>query len=151
MKTVYLLGLKFKLAGTCVVCRQSEARYKCPACSSGYCSVKCYKEHKLSCTAPSEIVDKDSKSLNQSNATEQTQFDRIVEDPKIQGFLQSPSLKIHLSIIHQLLTNQSVTKETSAEGRRSIALKKLRELRAGGREENEQVEEFVQYVLRKLD
>lgn len=41
--------------------------------------------------------------------------------------------------------------EHSTEGRRAVALKKLRELRIGGREENELVEEFVGRVLYLLD
>lgn len=142
----------FKLA--CVICNNPGASYKCPVCLSSYCSVKCYKEHKLQCVGKSSTTSSDltvaCTSSNNSSSNE-NQFLKVWEDPKIQKFLQSSSLKFHLNTIYRLLTDQSVTREVTAEGRRTIALKKLRELRSGGREQNEQVEEFVQYFLNKLD
>ncbi|KAJ1804648.1 hypothetical protein LPJ75_005531 [Coemansia sp. RSA 2598] len=38
----------------CTVCNEAEAKYKCPRCGSGYCSVACYKVHKTEPCAPLE-------------------------------------------------------------------------------------------------
>lgn len=31
----------------CLVCRESEAKYKCPACGMQTCSLPCVKRHKM--------------------------------------------------------------------------------------------------------
>ncbi|KAJ2157312.1 hypothetical protein GGF46_004589 [Coemansia sp. RSA 552] len=37
----------------CTVCSDSAAKYKCPKCEAGYCSVKCFRVHKTEpCQAP---------------------------------------------------------------------------------------------------
>ncbi|KAJ2634613.1 Zinc finger HIT domain-containing protein 3 [Coemansia sp. RSA 1286] len=37
----------------CTVCNEADAKYKCPKCNAGYCSVACYKVHKTEpCVAP---------------------------------------------------------------------------------------------------
>ncbi|KAK8795275.1 hypothetical protein WA588_004123, partial [Blastocystis sp. NMH] len=43
------------------VCSQEKAKYKCPACNVGYCSVGCYKKHKESCSASETPVAKTDK------------------------------------------------------------------------------------------
>ncbi|XP_067936276.1 zinc finger HIT domain-containing protein 3-like isoform X2 [Watersipora subatra] len=41
----------------CQVCSKVEKKYKCPKCNIYYCSLGCYKEHKVtSCEAKSERV-----------------------------------------------------------------------------------------------
>jgi hypothetical protein len=35
---------------SCVVCEKTDSAYRCPRCSSPYCSVKCYSGHGLDCT-----------------------------------------------------------------------------------------------------
>ncbi|KAJ2860765.1 Zinc finger HIT domain-containing protein 3 [Coemansia aciculifera] len=37
---------------TCTVCSEAVSKYKCPTCRAGYCSVKCFKLHKLEPCAP---------------------------------------------------------------------------------------------------
>ncbi|KER21566.1 HIT zinc finger [Opisthorchis viverrini] len=37
---------------SCTVCTLASAKYKCPICLSGYCSVPCYKEHKSGVCVP---------------------------------------------------------------------------------------------------
>ncbi|KAJ2413819.1 Zinc finger HIT domain-containing protein 3 [Coemansia sp. IMI 209128] len=37
---------------TCTVCCEAVSKYKCPTCRAGYCSVKCFKLHKLEPCAP---------------------------------------------------------------------------------------------------
>ena len=31
----------------CIVCKTENSIYKCPKCQEHYCSIKCYKEHKI--------------------------------------------------------------------------------------------------------
>ena len=41
----------------CSVCRRDQRKYKCPACSAGYCSLPCYKSHKEICQSPEKVVE----------------------------------------------------------------------------------------------
>ncbi|KAK9378360.1 uncharacterized protein V2V93DRAFT_376020 [Kockiozyma suomiensis] len=61
--------------------------------------------------------------------------------------LKSKTLQHHLLTIQQFLVDPKLANEHTVEGRRVVALKKLRELRAGGVENNIEVEEFVLHVL----
>ncbi|KIJ60063.1 hypothetical protein HYDPIDRAFT_177608 [Hydnomerulius pinastri MD-312] len=44
----------------CQVCRKDESKYSCSSCRANYCSVACYKEHKVS--PPTDAVE-DPKPL----------------------------------------------------------------------------------------
>ena len=120
--------------------------------SNSSCTLECYKSHKPSCQ-PSDTNDQSQHVPKQAQSVidDGSPFDRILEDPQIQYYLKFPSLKHHLSAIISILTDQQVSGEYTAEGRQYVALKKLRELRKGGREENELVEEFVLRVLELLE
>lgn len=96
---------------------------------------------------PPATTDTPSATPDNSNA----KFETLLADPQIQYFLKQESLRIHLKSIFDILENSRLSNEHSAEGRRAVALKKLRELRVGGREANELVEEFVLRVLELLD
>ena len=37
------------MAGKCNVCRIGQTKYRCPACSTPYCSVACNTSHRASC------------------------------------------------------------------------------------------------------
>ncbi|KAJ2494347.1 Zinc finger HIT domain-containing protein 3 [Coemansia sp. RSA 2052] len=39
----------------CTVCSETISKYKCPTCRAGYCSVKCFKLHKLEPCAPPPV------------------------------------------------------------------------------------------------
>ncbi|WVW84496.1 hypothetical protein I302_106530 [Kwoniella bestiolae CBS 10118] len=48
----------------CQICKDQISKYKCPACPIRYCSVKCYKEHKLIHEDPSksQIIPQDTSA-----------------------------------------------------------------------------------------
>ncbi|KAJ2374468.1 hypothetical protein IW150_003086 [Coemansia sp. RSA 2607] len=46
----------------CTVCNESAAKYKCPKCRIGYCSVKCFKIHK---TEPCMAADSENITTTQ--------------------------------------------------------------------------------------
>lgn len=122
-----------------MVCRcGADSKYKCPACGAPYCSVACYKEHKQNCTPVEKNQAVEGEKINKNVP--------LAEDPEIERMLRYSSLRQHLKLVASILTDSSVSREQTAEGRQLVALKKLRELRKGGREENELVEEFCAYV-----
>ncbi|KAJ1835093.1 hypothetical protein LPJ63_001398 [Coemansia sp. RSA 2711] len=52
----------------CAVCTDSLAKYKCPTCKIGYCSLKCWKQHKLEPCAPPETASQQPPSANPSSS-----------------------------------------------------------------------------------
>lgn len=138
-----------------MVCKcGQEAKYKCPACREPYCSVACFKLHKTQCvpaenakgklaaaaavTAAGPPADSPEQPLRQTPA--------LLDNTEVSRMLKYAGLRHHLKLIANILNDPSVSREQTAEGRQLVALKKLRELRKGGREENELVEEFCVYV-----
>lgn len=78
-------------------------------------------------------------------------FERLLLDEGIRYYLKQESLRVHLRTIFEILNEPTISGQQSSEARRRVALKKLRELRMGGREENIFVEEFVNRVLELLN
>lgn len=74
-------------------------------------------------------------------------WERIARDPIIQQMLSAPSLQLHLHVVTQILVNASLSNATNSLDRKQVAKLKLCDLRAGGIEQNAQVEEFAQRVL----
>lgn len=142
----------------CVICgKASEAtKYRCPKCGSKYCSVVCYKEHKLSCLA---IENKNSESTQplletispEVEANQFSKFERILQDETVQGLLRCEGIEQHLRLIIKILEDPVTSGEHSQEGRRLVALKKIRELRKGGREANAAIEDLATKVIELLN
>jgi HIT zinc finger. len=61
-----------KSSSGCGVCGESNlAKYKCPKCRLPYCSVKCCKDHKVTCPAVqtnADTVNKTSVRINRNNS-----------------------------------------------------------------------------------
>ena len=74
-------------------------------------------------------------------------FEKIANDPIIRSLLKYKSLQTHLQILLKLLLDSLLTREPIFENRKEIVNMRLCDLRIGGPEENELVEEFVQRVL----
>lgn len=87
------------------------------------------------------------KPLVSNEDNEFSPFDKILQDETIQDYLKYPSLRMHLTTVAKLLRDPKFANEMTIEGRKDIALKKIRGLRVGGREENELVEEFINRFL----
>ncbi|KAJ1646800.1 hypothetical protein LPJ64_001740 [Coemansia asiatica] len=57
----------------CTVCNEAGAKYKCPKCSAGYCSVACYKVHKTEpCVSPEKNYSDGQQPRTQQHATSDT-------------------------------------------------------------------------------
>ncbi|GEQ71466.1 hypothetical protein JCM33374_g5150 [Metschnikowia sp. JCM 33374] len=154
--------------GICTICSINPAKYKCPKCAVPYCSLPCFKSEKHThdeAKDPHQL----STPLNESKilptpeiatisetatatALKETEtppslFERIANDSVIRSLLSYKSLQVHLSILLKLLSDSSLTREPIFENRKEIVNMRLCDLRIGGAEENELVEEFVQRVL----
>lgn len=131
-----------------------RARYKCPRCGVEYCSVGCFRSHKDVCAGPQEIGA--AGGASEARGTGETDADEIdlaspwataLQDGALRQMLKQRSLREHLGVVARILEDSSVSGEATADGRWAVALKKLREMRKGGREQNELVEDFVQRVV----
>lgn len=137
-----------------IVCWNFYARYWLILISS--CSLKCNKTHKAEshCTGTkpsSNLVQPPAAVSEPPASSSSSRFEKLLQDPQIQYYLSHESLKVHLRAVYEILNNPQLSGEQTSDGRRSVALKKLRELRVGGIESNELVEEFVCRVLDLLD
>ena len=133
----------------CEICGATESKYKCPKCSIHYCSLPCFKNEqhvhdneeptpKPAPQAEAPAADEEPKSL----------FDKIIEDDVVQLFLKYDALQFHLTTICQILNNTNgILEKDVGNNQATIANLKLQDLRSGGINENELVEEFVQRVL----
>lgn len=128
--------------------------------------MKCYKSENHVHEAPKQLeseIAEQPKSAAHSLPTQSTPssslesktegnphvdiFQNLLKDSLLQQMLKSKTLQHHLLTIQQFLVDPKLANEHTVEGRRVVALKKLRELRAGGVENNIEVEEFVLHVL----
>lgn len=146
----------------CGICNQQESKYKCPKCSIVYCSISCYKspihshenipiESPASKTKTKTLESKISIPESNDNDKDDKYF-KLLKDEKIQYLLNQSSLQIHLLTIIKILNDSSFTlKNLTIEQKLDIANLKLNDLRNGGIEENELIEEFIQRVLLLLN
>lgn len=142
----------------CVVCGNSNeaTKYKCPRCGSKYCSVSCYKEHKVACSSLESknndpIQPRLSSQVIEVEAAQHSKFERVYRDEIIQSLLRSEGVEKHLRLIMRILEDSKLSGEQSQEGRKIVALKKIRELRKGGREANAAIEDLAVRVIQLLN
>ncbi|KAK8794213.1 hypothetical protein JH06_1398 [Blastocystis sp. subtype 4] len=100
----------------CSICQQEKAKYKCPKCSSGYCSVQCYKSHKEMCGGESsngvDLIVKTADENSELDSEEESRDDitgsliprenleQIRESESIRELLNEPYIqKAILSVI----------------------------------------------------
>ncbi|VVT46683.1 uncharacterized protein SAPINGB_P001335 [Magnusiomyces paraingens] len=112
---------------------------------------------------PPPLSAPESTSLQQQEQQEQQQklvedglpiderFEAVIRDEQIQALLRYDALRFHLKNLFSLQTDAKHAGENTAEGRRAVALRKLTELRVGGLEANELVEEFCERVMAILE
>lgn len=106
------------------------------------------------------VTDTDKTSATATDATSTTDtatasgetpkpsiYDPLIKDEVIQKLLSYKSTKTHLKHIATLLKDSKLAREATEEGRMEIANLGLLELRAGGENENEAIEEFCQRAL----
>lgn len=163
--------------GKCLICTETQAKYKCPRCLVEYCSLKCFKDPKHAHKEP-ETDEKSEDTgatvttgTNEQNSNDQSHkintnnlssgqdepqtdpkvtshmFAKIAQDPLVKSLLGYKLLQVHLAVLLRLLSDSRITNEPLAENRKEIANLRLCELRVNGAHENELVEEFVQRVL----
>ncbi|KHC38926.1 hypothetical protein W5O_03537, partial [Candida albicans Ca6] len=79
-------------------------------------------------------------------------FSKLLQDDQIKYLLNQPSLQFHLLSIIKILIDPTFTpKNSNIEQKLDIANLKLNDLRIGGIEQNELVEEFVQRCLELMN
>lgn len=140
----------------CGICGENESKYTCPKCLSKYCSLACFKsaKHVEMDEKKSELKEnvKEEEKQVESTTAPQAEIDdpmvaALVKEPQFQEYIQSPIIQFHLFTILEIMENVSLTNEYSRDGRLEIASRKLNNLRTGGVEENEYMEEFVEWLL----
>lgn len=151
----------YKMA-KCEICNELEMKYTCPKCGVKYCSLKCFKSeiHKSMDESKLEKIDIKPESIEQNQENEienaietenntkieDTMIDSLIKDDKFKYYMKSPPLQLHILSIIEILNNISLTNEYSSDGRREIASKKINNLRLGGLESNEWVNEFFEWL-----
>lgn len=154
----------------CDICKEKESKYTCPKCNSKYCSLVCFKSEKhqkLDKTRSEEqsakieeIVETTDAVTDSPKKDETIESEAVIEDPllvelsknpQFQNYITSPVLQFHILTVLEILNNVSLTNEYSRDGRLEIASRKLNNLRLGGSEENEYVEEFVTWILNWME
>lgn len=131
----------------CIFCNQNNAKYKCPKCLVGYCSLDCFKstlhKHDLKpeqSDLPPPVAE--SQPPAQGGGGEPL-FAQIARDPIIQGMLKEKSLQFHLLTVISILNDTHDT----LENKLAIMNLKLNDLRLGGIEQNMLIEEFIERVV----
>lgn len=136
--------------GTCGICKEVEAKYKCPKCLIVYCSLACYKNEELHSHQNLDlknITRSEPLPVEKNVNSIPNKFDKILNDPQILSMLNMKSLQFHLLTLIKIMSDPSITNEPTMENRRDVAKLKLADLRKGGKEENELVEEFIERFL----
>lgn len=131
----------------CAVCSVDKSSYKCPACTTPYCSVTCYKQHKTVCI-PGEPSTVPAQQSSVSGHNER--FDQFLENPRVRELLNYEGVKTQLDLVARILVDASLSGEQTTEGRRMVALKKVRELRKGGRDANAAIEELAVLITQMV-
>ncbi|KAI5965712.1 HIT1 [Candida pseudojiufengensis] len=134
----------------CEICKLQESKYKCPKCKLPYCSIACYKSElhqheEIKIDQKQEEQTQESKE-EISRPSEESKFDKILSDPQIQYYLKQQSLQFHLLSILTILKDGFIN-NLNTDQKIEVMNLKLNDLRKGGIEENELIEEFVQRVL----
>ena len=147
------------MAVLCGICQVEQSKYKCPKCSIAYCSLTCKSESHTHDNLPT-VTDTTSQPPQQQQQTTTTttttpgddKFLKLLQDDQIKYLLNQPSLQFHLLSIIKILIDPTFTpKNSNIEQKLDIANLKLNDLRIGGIEQNELVEEFVQRCLELMN
>lgn len=146
--------------GVCSFCNENVAKYKCPKCAVAYCSLGCFKSesHREMDLKVAHVKDIHQKpkdetydevvNSNREQSPTNRIFQKIAQDPKIRAMLKYNSLQLHLLTLIKILDDPTLFKSTNeqiftTENKHAMMNLKLNDLRAGGIEQNELVEEFI--------
>jgi hypothetical protein len=131
--------------GQCQVCKETEARYKCPKCDIVYCSLKCFKDERHAHEDfPKETAGTDTPVLETTDeASYDPKYHKLFQDERLQYLLKFKALQIHLYAMYKILTDSKLSHERKMD----MANDKLNSLRIAGSQENELVEEFCEIVI----
>ncbi|KAI8149474.1 hypothetical protein BJV82DRAFT_588193 [Fennellomyces sp. T-0311] len=87
----------------CAICSDQESKYKCPTCKAPYCSIACFKNHKLEPCQPlaapaDEHVER--KQLPTENTDEddpsrltENQLTSLAHSSDVAEYLQNPQIR----------------------------------------------------------
>ncbi|KAI7854523.1 hypothetical protein BDC45DRAFT_440532 [Circinella umbellata] len=86
----------------CGICTDQESKYKCPTCKIPYCSIACFKNHKLEpCQPPAaQASNIERKKLPTDNTDEDdtsrltlNQLTSLAHSPEVVKYLQDPQIR----------------------------------------------------------
>jgi hypothetical protein len=95
----------------CSICTEKATKYRCPKCDIKYCTLVCFKTHKISCeekntaevvVVTSSAISKQEQSLSSSSSSNllilsASQKDKLCHSKSIQDILKSKRLRDHIS------------------------------------------------------
>ncbi|KAH9728956.1 HIT-type domain-containing protein [Citrus sinensis] len=77
-------------ARLCQVCNEAQSKYKCPNCFTPYCSLVCFKNHKV---FPESPVERSLNADEPSQVLQKEQLESIASSSEIRDALQDESLQ----------------------------------------------------------
>ncbi|KAJ2493800.1 hypothetical protein IWW37_000186 [Coemansia sp. RSA 2050] len=104
---------------TCTVCSEAASKYKCPTCRAGYCSVKCFKLHKLEpcappdCSTPTVAPSKDpafkqseqgrigGDDDEEKHRLTPSDLQKLDESAQVKGLLMNPNMRALLEAVRK--------------------------------------------------
>ena len=103
----------------CIQCKATSSSYKCPKCRSRYCSIACYKEHKIVCVGKDNVLPvKSSKDTtvelfeNKSDnfILSETLKQKLANSFEIRNILKSSKLQLLIRSIDELPDSERTSK-----------------------------------------
>ncbi|KAH0612717.1 uncharacterized protein H6S33_009097 [Morchella sextelata] len=101
-----------QIMALCGICNEAPSKYKCPSCEIPYCSLVCYKPHKVQhekakLAEPTSAAPKAAEKAQDDEPEpapkpiETGKFASLLSSPEVQQMLASPSLRQHLLSVHK--------------------------------------------------
>ncbi|KAI9315658.1 hypothetical protein BX666DRAFT_332312 [Dichotomocladium elegans] len=112
---------------TCQICHKDPWKYKCPTCRIQYCSVTCFKQHKLEpCAPPAPEKTPEGEKERRQLPTDSTddddpsrltldQLTSIGHSNQVLRYLENPAIREWVSRIDQSLDPEEDLKKARAE------------------------------------
>lgn len=87
------------MSGLCLICQLAVSKYKCPTCTSPYCSLDCFKSHKATpCSPPLPAIiedrtPSDERVFQTPDTVPLETLKRLGESGELRDLLQNPHLR----------------------------------------------------------
>ncbi|KAI9256613.1 hypothetical protein BDA99DRAFT_143183 [Phascolomyces articulosus] len=132
----------------CGICSDQESKYKCPTCKIPYCSIACFKNHKLEPCQPVTETNESSSSIlaSSSESAERKQLptDTADEDDTSRLTINQLTSLAHSSEVTKYLQDPQIRDWVTRIDRSNEPEKEIDIARAA----DPKLEEFIQLLLK---